>query len=363
MKNTIKNILLFSFSVILFNQNAIAQTGSVGIGTTTPTNGKLEVQASTGQQALYVNSVGDNKTLRLRKDNGNFGARLNFGDSQYSWLSEDADDVLTLHSGSGLIFSTSGQTVNERMRITSAGNVGIGTTSPSQRLHVSGNGYFTGRIGIGVSSPTFKFEVDGSASIYDNVVIGNNATIGNIARIGTNPTNFGNYGLQVGYTGSPQVAANFTNNSPISGGGSFPTLRLTNEGITGHALVVLEGTVQKPGGGSWGAPSDRRLKQNITVYSEGLEQIKAIKPVTFQYNEKSGFSSAITYVGTIAQEVEKVAPHMVTHDGEYLGVDPSAFTYMLINAVQEQDQIITDQQKEIDELKARLDRIEAMLKK
>jgi hypothetical protein len=47
-----------------------------------------------------------------------------------------------------LAFYPSGSTSGETMRITSGGNVGIGTTSPSYLLHVSGSSYFDGNMGI-----------------------------------------------------------------------------------------------------------------------------------------------------------------------------------------------------------------------
>jgi len=53
-------------------------------------------------------------------------------------------------------------------------NVGIGTTSPSHRLHVSGTGNFTGNlytsgsVGIGTQSPAEKLEVSGYIRITDN---------------------------------------------------------------------------------------------------------------------------------------------------------------------------------------------------
>jgi ABC-type dipeptide/oligopeptide/nickel transport system ATPase component len=70
------------------------------------------------------------------------------------------------------------------------------------------------------------------------------------------------------------------------------------------------------------------------------------------------------YQGVIAQELQKVAPDMVREvsvikDGEneeqttesFLEVDPNKFTYALINAVQEQQEQIEQQQNEIQELK------------
>ena len=44
------------------------------------------------------------------------------------------------------------------------GYVGIGTTSPVQKLHVVGNATFTGNVGIGITAPTYKLHVIGAAN-------------------------------------------------------------------------------------------------------------------------------------------------------------------------------------------------------
>ncbi|NDW08859.1 hypothetical protein D0T56_04205 [Dysgonomonas sp. 520] len=56
--------------------------------------------------------------------------------------------------------NTSGNTnVSDDVIVNSQGNVGIGTNSPSQKLHVAGNSYTSGYVGIGNSSPAYKLDI------------------------------------------------------------------------------------------------------------------------------------------------------------------------------------------------------------
>lgn len=119
--------------------------------------------------------------------------------------------------------------------------------------------------------------------------------------------------------------------------------------------LIIDGTAAKPGGGSWSATSDRRLKQNIKPYYDGLDQIKLINPIKFHYNDKSDYDTSNEYIGIIAQDLHEVAPYMVYEskkvapDGSaYLEVDNSSMTYMLINAVKE----LAQQNEELKKLLA-----------
>jgi len=60
--------------------------------------------------------------------------------------------------------------------LTISGDVGIGTTSPVQQLHVAGNGYFTGAVGIGTSSPQSELHVESSDPNSTNIRIYNTST-------------------------------------------------------------------------------------------------------------------------------------------------------------------------------------------
>jgi hypothetical protein len=105
----------------------IKMNGNVGIGTTTPDT-KLQVSTGTG-----VNS----------------GIRIQNGSSQRGNIFYDGVQALVIHGPSApgggdassnptLHFATGGTTPVNRMSITRDGNVGIGTTSPTEKLHVAG---------------------------------------------------------------------------------------------------------------------------------------------------------------------------------------------------------------------------------
>src|SRR5262249_33723883 len=50
-----------------------------------------------------------------------------------------------------------------------------------------------------------------------------------------------------------------------------------------NGFYVL-GSAYKPGGGSWSATSDRRVKKDIAEFRPGLAAIEEIHPVTYRYN-------------------------------------------------------------------------------
>lgn len=145
-------------------------------------------------------------------------------------------------------------------------------------------------------------------------------------------------------------------------------LRVRGDGKVGigtatpTSLLSVNGSADKPGGGSWGTFSDQRVKKDIEEFKDGLNVINQLKPVTYRYNKKSGYQDlSKKYVGFIAQDVEKAAPYMVniTDDSQKSGLkdkrefDESALTKILVNAVKEQQQEIAQLRKEVEELKRR----------
>jgi hypothetical protein len=125
-------------------------------------------------------------------------------------------------------------------------------------------------------------------------------------------------------------------------------------------LEITSGDPIKPGGGDWDQPSDRRLKKGIKNYNDGLDKVMEIKPVWYQYNSKmKHVDSNEKHVGVIAQDTKEVAPYMVDKSYKvdsktYYSMNSSAFTYMLINAVQKQQKQLKAENAENDSLRQAL---------
>jgi hypothetical protein len=125
-------------------------------------------------------------------------------------------------------------------------------------------------------------------------------------------------------------------------------------------LLHVNGKAAKPGGGAWAVASDARLKKNVAAFTDGLEVLTQVKPVWFEYNGKAGMPINKTYVGVIAQEMQKIAPYMVgsfRHQDmmgkkdDYLDYDANALTYILVNSVQQLNTHLQEKDAQMEQLK------------
>jgi len=205
--------------------------------------------------------------------------------------------------------------------LTSAGNVGIGTTGPSAKLHVYSNTSCT-------TAPTmFLHQFDGNGQGYGQIVsVDKNHGI--IMR-GT-PTSYLNFGVVAG----DQM-------SFLEYGDDFRFYRKTDANdmqlqvqFSGGVIYARNTNVQ--------SLSDIRTKENIRNSEEGLNIITCLRPVRFDFKE--GYSDGKkNQLGFIAQEVEEIFPDAVStmktdneNESSLKTMGPGALIPVLVKAIQEQ---------------------------
>lgn len=115
--------------------------------------------------------------------------------------------------------------------------------------------------------------------------------------------------------------------------------------VSTYSLVAAQ-SAAKPGGGSWSAYSDSRVKENVKPYTKGLTELLLVNPVNYEYNGLAGTIKGVEYTGVIAQEIKDIFPETVNtykaklneedkEETELYDFNSTALTFALINAIKE----------------------------
>ena len=134
--------------------------------------------------------------------------------------------------------------------------------------------------------------------------------------------------------------------------------------VNANILTVLSSlpVYITPSGALGVVGSAERFKDEIADMGDSTQGLMQLRPVRFRYKPDIDPSRQEQF-GLVAEEVARVYPDLVAYDdaGHALTVRYQALTPMLLNEVQRQARTIAEQDEQLKQLSARLERVEARL--
>jgi hypothetical protein len=355
----------------------IDSSGNVGIGTTSPNLGGLT-------RALTLNTpTGGNYSGVELAGAGTLSARF---------ITNNVGTYIGSQLSMPLIFETN---ATERMRIDSAGKVGIGTTSPTYPLQIQAitggaairitgraspadgysdislqnnagtvvNGFFNASnagvfFGSGTTIP-LQFYINGAeVGRFDssgNLLVGTTSATGKVSIKGSGASTGINF--YVGNSNGNDVV--FTRDN-----GEFNTGALASAPYNNNVGAVRTLMVTSAGVLGYNA-STRNTKTNITPLTS-VNWLFNLQPVSFNYREKdeegnyTDVAKADVHYGLIAEDTEKVNKELCFYnaDGSLAGVNYDMLAPALLKAIQEMKALVDTQASTIQSLTTRITALE-----
>jgi hypothetical protein len=299
------------------NGMVVNSGGNVGIATTSPASG-LEIYRATSTTGSLTDASIMLSTTATTGRKVSIGFGLGGGVANTCAANIGYDVISGTGAGYGDIFfstrSVTSDTVpTERMRITSDGNVGIGTSNPDQKLVVSGNTTSAIQRIFNLNAVnTYQMSFHNSVGEVGTISTGSGSTAYNTSS---------DYRLKENITPMTGALAKVQALKPV-------TYTWKSDGVNGEGFIAHE--------------LQEIVPQAVTGVKDAMR------------TEKYEVSPAIP--ATLDEEGNELTPAVEAVMGErevpkYQGVDTSFLVATLTAAIQEQQAIITD-------LKARIETLE-----
>jgi hypothetical protein len=361
--------------------NGLYVSGNVGIGTATPSY-KLQVNGNASvSNGLYV---GNNGVYGYNSG----GPGVYASGSSYGTYAKSIDGpgVQTESTNNYGLLASSTNNYGIYGQGNAVGIYGSGSSSASTAYGVYGYGYTT----AGGST-------DIAVGVYGNAYNGS----------GTSRPAYGVYGLGLtGVYGYSTAGGGTAVNARATGAGAYGLVATSNQhigvyGYTGNASSwagYFIGRVYSSGGFT---SSDKKLKQDINDLNSAMDIIGKLQPKTYTFRQDGNYKLMNmpqgTHYGLIAQDVEQLLPELVatadfntarvrppkpipTPKGtpsnasgttpdesaalqetdeviEFKTLNYTELIPIMIKGMQEQTELIKQQQAQIDDLKAQLNRL------
>ncbi|MES2798700.1 MAG: tail fiber domain-containing protein [Bacteroidota bacterium] len=383
--------------------NFIGTTDAVDFVTRTNNTEKMRV-TSAGNVGIGTNTPGFQLTLGTTgnvfgvENTASFAAKNAGGGYETYFWPRWSDNVMYMNYGANG-FNIRNNASATTMFMTNAGLVGIGTAAPGYMLDVQGtiraNDVFGGGgQNIIVGDDSYLSDLDAAHRM--GLISTSNANIGELklGNSGTNPVLSGNPGYLFvdreirsinnntvyrrantpfqfadAFDPSGTQGVHLANNEVEEGGffangnyamiyspGDNDLVKFVDEDGWDNAGNAYDGTALRAridGAGQYFQVSDANAKHNIVKMTNTLDKLVLLNGYTYTYNLLPGEieknSPKLSGAGVLAQEVEKILPEAVSNqNGNYM-VNYSAFVPFFIESIKEQQVLIDQQSKLIQE--------------
>ncbi|OGC16196.1 hypothetical protein A2282_06860 [candidate division WOR-1 bacterium RIFOXYA12_FULL_36_13] len=307
LNNNIANSLIVGFggtSPILYVTGS-AESGSVGIGTTTPTAKLTVVTGADEGGSATIGSSGNTAT-------GDYSVAIGHS------VTASGDNSVAMGVGSTAI--------------------GYASRAMGDTARASGN-YSTAMGGTTTANNDYSVAVGRwlTTEADNTIVLGKGSS-------------------------ASSCLNNTTANSLIVGfGGTSPILFVSGEATNGHVGIGTTTVasdrkfyVSGSSGGTsaWNNDSDARLKKNVATIDNALHKVKGLRGVTFEWKDPKNHEQG-KRMGFIAQEAIKEIPEVVG-TGETYSMQYAPITALLVEAIKEQQKIIQKQEERIKALEEKI---------
>ena len=269
--------------------------------------------------------------------------------------------------------ATAAEGVNATNIATNASAIGGLNLNALSDCSVNASSVYIGNVPDGAATGNATYNTSVGITALDAITTGdNNSAFGYLALKSNNSgSNNVAIGVQAGYNmiGSNNIFIGYKSGSSTALVSESNKLYIHNNtsGVPGSvsgpliggdfsaSQVYINGALTVSGDITAFASSDKRLKNNLEKINDPLDKLNKINGYTFDWIEKEGIHSNKGHdIGVIAQEIEEVLPEVVvTRENGYKAVRYEKIVPLLIETIKEQ-------QKQINKLNDRLEKLENM---